>query len=168
MMILNWVRCELHPDTTLHFTLTHLKPLNVIKFWLQLILIGHVIPTMQFFAGISRNTQSKPYMLSLTECVWDFHNNALSDTHCHALLLFRLFLLLVPLPLLADIPTFAFYWRFHTCSFKTLTHYNFQQFFLKELLWKYLRIYKTVGKMVAVVDFYPLLICSFSFGARGF
>ena len=24
-------------------------------------------------------------MLSLTECVGDFHNNALKDTHCHAL-----------------------------------------------------------------------------------
>ena len=33
------------------------------------------------FAGISRNTQSKSYMLSLTECVWDFQNNALWDTH---------------------------------------------------------------------------------------
>ena len=27
---------------------------------------------MQFFCGISRNTQSKSYMLSLTKCVWDF------------------------------------------------------------------------------------------------
>ena len=45
--------------------------------------IGHVnnIPTMHFFTGISRNTQSKSYMLSLTECVWDFQNNALWDTH---------------------------------------------------------------------------------------
>ena len=36
--------------------------------------IGHVnnTPTMQFFPRISRNTQSKSYMLSLTECVWDF------------------------------------------------------------------------------------------------
>ena len=33
------------------------------------------------FSGISRNTQSKLYMLSLTECVWDFQNNALLDTH---------------------------------------------------------------------------------------
>ena len=39
------------------------------------------IPTMQFFFGISRNTQSKSYMLSLTECVWDFQNIALWDTH---------------------------------------------------------------------------------------
>ena len=38
------------------------------------------IPTMQYFTGISRNTQSKSYMLSLSECVWDFHNNALWDT----------------------------------------------------------------------------------------
>mgnify|MGYP001795320705 CR=1 FL=1 len=45
--------------------------------------IGHVnnIPTMHFFRGISRNTQSKLYMLSLTECVWDFQHNALWDTH---------------------------------------------------------------------------------------
>ena len=44
--------------------------------------IGHVniIPTMQFFAGIFRNTRSKLYMLSLTECVWDFQNNALWET----------------------------------------------------------------------------------------
>ena len=44
---------------------------------------------MQFFVGISRNTQSKSYMLSLTECVWNFQNNALRDTHEHALLLER-------------------------------------------------------------------------------
>ena len=45
--------------------------------------IGHVnnIPTMQFFTGISRNTQSKSSMLSVTECVWDFQNNASWDTH---------------------------------------------------------------------------------------
>ena len=53
--------------------------------------MGHVcyIPTMQFFTGISRNTQSKSYtntMLSLTECVWNFKNDALWDTHQHALL----------------------------------------------------------------------------------
>ena len=37
-------------------------------------MIGHVnnIPTMQFFTGISRNTQSKSYMLALTERVWEF------------------------------------------------------------------------------------------------
>ena len=48
---------------------------------------GHVnsIPTIQFFTGISRNTQSKLYMLSLTECAWDFQNNALWDSHQHAL-----------------------------------------------------------------------------------
>ena len=47
-------------------------------------LIGHVnnISTMQFFPGISRNSQSKSQMLSLTECVWDIQNNALWDTHC--------------------------------------------------------------------------------------
>lgn len=45
--------------------------------------IGHVnnVPTMQFFTGISRNTQSKPYMLSMTEWVWEFRNDALWDTH---------------------------------------------------------------------------------------
>ena len=49
----------------------------------NIVSIGRVnkIPTMQFFAGISRNTQSRLYMLSLTECVWDFQNNALWDTH---------------------------------------------------------------------------------------
>ena len=41
---------------------------------------------MQLFIGISRNSQSKSYMLSLTECVWDFQNNALWDTHYHAVL----------------------------------------------------------------------------------
>ena len=44
--------------------------------------IGHVnnIPTMQFFTGISRNTQSKSYMLPSTDnCVWEFRNNALWD-----------------------------------------------------------------------------------------
>ena len=49
-------------------------------FFIGLIWIGHVtnIPTMQFFTRISRNTQSKlKYMLSLTDCVWDFQNNAL-------------------------------------------------------------------------------------------
>ena len=46
--------------------------------------LGYVneYPTMQFFTGISTNTQStKIYILSLTECVWDFQNNALLDTH---------------------------------------------------------------------------------------
>ena len=54
---------------------------------LKLVGILHVnnIPTMQFFTGISRNTQSKSYMLSLTECVWEFQNNALWDTCLHAL-----------------------------------------------------------------------------------
>ena len=46
--------------------------------------IGHVnnIPTTQFFTGISRNTQSNSYMLSLTECVWKLQwKIALWDTH---------------------------------------------------------------------------------------
>ena len=33
------------------------------------------IPTMQFFSGISKNTQSKSYMLALTECIW-VHGNS--------------------------------------------------------------------------------------------
>ena len=35
--------------------------------------MGHVnkIPTMQSFTGVSRNTESKSCMLSLTECVWN-------------------------------------------------------------------------------------------------
>ena len=50
---------------------------------MMMLLTGHVnnIPKMQFFSGISRNTQSKSYMLPLTECVWDFQNNELWDTH---------------------------------------------------------------------------------------
>ena len=35
------------------------------------------IPTVQLFTGTSRYTQSKSYMLSLIECVWEFRNNAL-------------------------------------------------------------------------------------------
>ena len=43
--------------------------------------IGHVnnLPTMPLFTGISRNSQSKSYMLSLTECVRDFQSNELWD-----------------------------------------------------------------------------------------
>ena len=39
------------------------------------------IPTMQLFTGISKDTQSKSYTLSLTHGVWDFQNNALWDSH---------------------------------------------------------------------------------------
>ena len=48
-----------------------------------LCLIGHVtnFPTMQSFTGISKYTQSKSDMLSLTECVREFQNDALWDTH---------------------------------------------------------------------------------------
>ena len=44
---------------------------------------GHVNinPSIQFFV----NSQSKSYILSLTVCVWDIQNNALWDTHYHAL-----------------------------------------------------------------------------------
>ena len=49
------------------------------------ILIVHVnsIPTRQIFTGISSNTQSKLCVVSMTERVWDFRNNALWDTHYH-------------------------------------------------------------------------------------
>ena len=47
---------------------------------------NNIVPTMQFFTGIPRNTQSKLYMLSLTECVPNLQNSALWDTHKHALL----------------------------------------------------------------------------------
>ena len=50
--------------------------------------IWHVnnIPTMQLITGISRNTQSKSYTLSLTERLWDFQNVPLWDAHKHVLL----------------------------------------------------------------------------------
>ena len=53
------------------------------KIVINLFGIGRVnnIPTKQFLIGISKNTQPKSYMLSLTECVWEFLNNALWDTH---------------------------------------------------------------------------------------
>ena len=47
-------------------------------------LVNH-IPTMQFSIGISRNTQSKSYMLSLTEYEWESQNDALCDILKHAL-----------------------------------------------------------------------------------
>ena len=40
---------------------------------------------MQFWTGISWNTQSESYKLSLTECAWEFQNIALWDTLQHAL-----------------------------------------------------------------------------------
>ena len=43
---------------------------------------------MPFFTGVSRITQSKSFMLSLTECVWDFQNDVLWDSHEHALFMF--------------------------------------------------------------------------------
>ena len=43
------------------------------------------MPTVQFFIRISRNTQSHSYLLSMSECVWDFQNNAFWDIHQHAL-----------------------------------------------------------------------------------
>ena len=49
--------------------------------------IGRVnnIPTMQFETGIPRDTQSKSYMLSLTEYALEIPNDALWDTHYEAL-----------------------------------------------------------------------------------
>ena len=47
----------------------------------QVIVHVMIIPTMQLITGISRNTQSKSYTLSLTECVWELRNSALWDTH---------------------------------------------------------------------------------------
>ena len=37
-------------------------------------------PATHYFTGISRNTQSKSYMLSLAERVWEFRSHALRDT----------------------------------------------------------------------------------------
>ena len=42
-------------------------------------------PTMQFLIGFPRNTQSKSFMLSLTEYAWKFQYRALWDTLRHAL-----------------------------------------------------------------------------------
>ena len=39
-------------------------------------LLYRYIPTIHIFTRISRQTQSKSYMLSLTECVREFRNNA--------------------------------------------------------------------------------------------
>ena len=46
------------------------------------LIVGHVsnLPTMQFMTGIPRITQSNSYMLSLTECSMEFHNDVLWDT----------------------------------------------------------------------------------------
>ena len=50
--------------------------------------IGQVnnIPTMHFFTGISKYSQSKSHRLSLTKYALEFWNEALWDTHKHALL----------------------------------------------------------------------------------
>ena len=59
--------------------------------WALLIRACYQHSTMQLVTGISRNTQSKSYtcMLSLTECVWKFQNDALWDTNLHALLVIK-------------------------------------------------------------------------------
>ena len=67
---------------TMHFSSTHIgAEVNFCKRMTNHT-IGHVnnIPTMQFFTGIPRITQSNSYMLSLTECCWEFQNDALWDT----------------------------------------------------------------------------------------
>ena len=46
-------------------------------------------PTMQFSAGISRK-YSVRILYAIIECVRDFQNNALWDTHLHALLVWSL------------------------------------------------------------------------------
>ena len=48
----------------------------------RMITIGHVnnIPTEQLCTGMSRNTQSKSYMLTMA-WVWDFQSIAMWDTH---------------------------------------------------------------------------------------
>ena len=69
--------------------LTHVYNITLhIVFIFVPIITEHVnnIPTMQFFTVISRNNESKFYILSMTECVWELLNNALWDTHSHALL----------------------------------------------------------------------------------
>ena len=48
--------------------------------------LNNNIPTMQFFTGYSRNTQSKSHRLSLTKYALEFRKEALWDTHEHALL----------------------------------------------------------------------------------
>ena len=64
------------------------RPLHMWTLIFVVLAKGHVnnIPKMQFVTGISRNAPSQSYMLSLTECVWDFQNNSLWDTYLHALL----------------------------------------------------------------------------------
>ena len=49
------------------------------------------------FPGISKKSVSKSHMLSLTVCVWEFLNNALWDSHEHALLVCDLYYSLVTL-----------------------------------------------------------------------
>ena len=52
------------------------------QFWeKETSIMPYNIPTMQLFTGISKDTQSKSYTLSLTHGVWDFQNNALWDSH---------------------------------------------------------------------------------------
>ena len=47
---------------------------------LQLLLCSS-LPTITHINNIPTNTQSKSNTLSLTECVWEFGNHALLDTH---------------------------------------------------------------------------------------
>ena len=85
--------------------------------------IGHVynIPTMQFSTGISRDTQSKSYMLSLAEYVWEIRINALWDTNQPALLCERLM--------------FEFVWQLLSVKFTSI--------FFNDLTWERLGIVRT-------------------------
>ena len=111
--------------------------------------IRHVneIPTMQLFSGIFRNTRSKSYVLSLTERVWDFQNNALWDTYYHALLNIRptlLFVIWIHLTAhlrslhesLLSLKTNTYsYWR--ACSRNDIASLNFPVFSLRLALARY-------------------------------
>ena len=65
-----------------HMLVLHVQ-WGLIYLHIPVIDLGHFnnIPAMQFFTGISRHTQSKSCRLSLTQCVWEFRNNALWATH---------------------------------------------------------------------------------------
>ena len=78
-----WLQLTIQRETTLpKYTTTHIT-----RKWRRYrvctdAFIGHVnsIPTIPLSTGISRKI-SQPYMLSLTECAWEFRNNALWCTN---------------------------------------------------------------------------------------
>ena len=65
-----------HSDQLTYLLIKRCQLLYVILFNFPFTIIWHVknIPTMQYFTDSSRNAQSKSYMLSLPECVWEFLN----------------------------------------------------------------------------------------------